>query len=93
MAFVDHEHDGLTLITVLELERITGGAIFTVAGYREDDFDQQLLKAGCDFCINTRELTAPLLSQTSAHPGTGVLIESIIFGDPPRERSLSRQFN
>ncbi len=93
VAFVDHEHDGLTLITVLELERITGGAIFTVAGYREDDFDQQLLKAGCDFCINTRELTAPLLSQTSAHPGTGVLIESIISGEPPSERIFSRQFN
>ena len=48
MAFVDHEHDGLTLIAVLELERISGGTIFTVAGYREDDFDQQLIKAGCD---------------------------------------------
>ncbi|MCH2297790.1 MAG: hypothetical protein MK441_07770, partial [SAR324 cluster bacterium] len=93
VAFVDHEHDGLTLIAVLELERISGGTIFTVAGYREDDFDQQLIKAGCDFCINTRELTAPLLSQTSAHPGTGVLIESIISGQPPSERIFSRQFN
>ncbi len=93
VAFVDHEHDGLTLIAVLELERISGGTIFTVASYREDDFDQQLIKAGCDFCINTRELTAPLLSQTSAHPGTGVLIESIISGQPPSERIFSRQFN
>ena len=93
VAFVDHEHDGLTLIAVLELERISGGTIFTVAGYREDDFDQQLIKAGCDYCINTRELTAPLLSQTSAHPGTGVLIESIISGQPPSERIFSRQFN
>ena len=93
VAFVDHEHDGLTLIAVLELERISGGTIFTVASYREDDFDQQLIKAGCDFCINTLELTAPLLSQTSAHPGTGVLIESIISGQPPSERIFSRQFN
>mgnify|MGYP003314466894 FL=1 len=93
VAFVNHEHDGLTLIAVLELERISGGTIFTVAGYREDDFDQQLIKAGCDYCINTRELTAPLLSQTSAHPGTGVLIESIISGQPPSERIFSRQFN
>ena len=56
VAFVDHLHDGLTLIAVLELEQSTSGSIFTVASYREEDFDQQLIKAGCDFCISADDL-------------------------------------
>ena len=93
VAFVDHLHDGLTLIAVLELEQSTSGSIFTVASYREEDFDQQLIKAGCDFCISADELTAPLLAQTAAHPGTAVMIERIISGEPPSERIFSRQLN
>ncbi len=93
VAFVDHLHDGLTLMAVLEMEQSTGGTIFTIASYRETDFDQQLERAGCDFSISANELTAPVLSQTAVHPGAGVLIERVISGEPSSESLFSRKLS
>jgi len=78
VAFIDHEHDGQTLMAVLRLEQETGGEIFTIASYREPDFDVQLMKVGCDFCLKADELTAPILAQTAAHKGYGTLITQIL---------------
>jgi voltage-gated potassium channel len=91
VAFIDHQHDGNTLIAVLRMEQVTGGDIFTIASYREDNFDQQLIKAGCDFCIHAEDLVAPLLVQTGLHAGTGQLVEQIIATSAATSRMFVRQ--
>ena len=78
MAFIDHQRDSHTLMAVLRLEKITNGEIFTVASYREPEFDERLLAVGCDYCINVDELIAPILSQNALHHGIGDLIEQVI---------------
>lgn len=93
IAFIDHAHDGHTLMTVLRMEQITGGSIFTIASFREPDFNQQLLKVGCDFCFNATELTAPILSQTANHEGTGVLVEQLISEEASGSNLMVRKLN
>jgi len=78
VAFIDHERDSHTLMAVLRLETITDGKVFSIASYREPDFDNRLLEVGCDYCINVDELIAPILSQNAVHPGIGKLLEEII---------------
>ncbi len=78
IAFIDHKRDSHTLMAVLRLETLTGGAIFTIASYREPDFDERLIDIGCDYCINVDELIAPILSQNAVHHGIGSLIEQVI---------------
>ena len=78
VAFIDHQHDGQTLMAVLRLEQETGGEIFTIASYREPDFDVQLMKVGCDFCLQADELIAPILSQTATNEGYGTLVTQIL---------------
>ncbi|MDX2470049.1 MAG: NAD-binding protein [SAR324 cluster bacterium] len=82
IAFIDHKRDSHTLMAVLRLENLTGGSIFTIASYREPDFDERLIDVGCDYCINVDELIAPILSQNAVHHGVGALIEQIISHKP-----------
>ena len=82
IAFIDHKRDSHTLMAVLRLENLTGGKIFTIASYREPDFDERLIEVGCDYCVNVDELIAPILSQNAVHHGVGSLIEQIISHKP-----------
>jgi voltage-gated potassium channel len=78
VAFIDYADDGQNLMSVLRLEQATDGEVFTVATYHKEDFDQQLFKVGCDYCLDPEELIAPILSQSALNPGLGTLIEEII---------------
>ena len=49
-------------MSVLRLEQATDGEVFTIATYHKEDFDQQLFKVGCDYCLDPEELIAPILS-------------------------------
>ena len=79
VALIDHSDDGQNLMSVLRLEQATDGEVFTIATYHKEDFDQQLFKVGCDYCLDPEELIAPILSQSALNPGLGTLIEEIIF--------------
>ncbi|MDT8447363.1 MAG: ion channel [bacterium] len=87
IAFIDHQRDSHTLMAVLRLESLTNGDIFTVASYKEPDFDERLIGVGCDYCVNVDELIAPIMSQNAVHPGVGMLIEQII-SHKPESQSL-----
>lgn len=78
VAFVDHLQDGQTLISVLRLEQETDGDIFTIATYREDDFDLHLLRVGCDFCLKYDDLVIPMLTQSSSNAGLSNLITQVL---------------
>ena len=78
VAFVDHLHDGQTLIAVLRLEQETDGDIFTIATFRDDDFDLHLLRVGCDFCLKYDDLIAPMLAQSATNSGLSNLITQIL---------------
>ncbi len=78
VALIDHADDGQNLMSVLRLEEATDGEVFTIATYHKEDFDQQLFKVGCDFCMDPEEMIAPILSQSALNPGLGTLIEEII---------------
>ena len=78
VALIDHSDDGQNLMSVLRLEEATDGEVFTIASYHKEDFDQQLFKVGCDFCMDPEEMIAPILSQSALNPGLGTLIEEII---------------
>ena len=71
-------------MSVLRLEEATDGEVFTIATYHKEDFDQQLFKVGCDFCLDPEEMIAPILSQSALNPGLGTLIEEIIWKNPQR---------
>ncbi|HIA57429.1 MAG TPA: hypothetical protein EYN97_08485, partial [Candidatus Lambdaproteobacteria bacterium] len=96
VALIDHAHDGQNLMAVLRLEQATDGEVFTIATYHKEDFDQQLFKVGCDFCLDPEELIAPILSQSALNPGLGTLIEEIILEEPTTQslkvRHLSREW-
>jgi len=93
MAFIDHQRDSHTLMAVLRLEKITNGEIFTVASYREPEFDERLLAVGCDYCINVDEMVAPILSQNAAYPGIGMLVEQLISHQHDSESLYVEQLN
>ncbi|MBC8259290.1 MAG: NAD-binding protein [SAR324 cluster bacterium] len=78
VALIDHADDGQNLMSVLRLEQATDGEVFTIASFHKEDFDQQLFKVGCDFCLDPEELIAPILSQSALNPGLGTLIEEVI---------------
>jgi len=78
IAFIDHQRDSHTLMSVLRLEKLTNGSVFSIASYREPGFDKRLIGVGCDYCINVDELIAPILSQNALHHGIGDLIEQVI---------------
>jgi len=96
VALIDHADDGQNLMAVLRLEQATDGEVFTIATYHKEDFDQQLFKVGCDFCLEPEELIAPILSQSALNPGLGTLIEEIVSEEPTTQslhvRQLSREW-
>ena len=78
VAFIDHLHDGQNLMAVLRLEQESDGEVFSISTYHEKDFDQQLRRVGCDFCLQVDDLVAPLLSQSAENSGLGTMIEQIL---------------
>lgn len=91
VAFIDHADDGQNLMSVLRLEQATDGEVFTVATYHKEDFDQQLFKVGCDYCLDPEELISPILSQSALNPGLGTLIEEIILEESTTQSLHVRQ--
>jgi hypothetical protein len=81
VVLIDNDADSHTLMTVLRLEKITGGSVFTVAAYDEPGFDSLLMSAGCDFAINEDELAGPVLVQAGSNNGYGELLEAMISQD------------
>jgi len=83
-------------MSVLRLEQATDGEVFTIATYHKEDFDQQLFKVGCDYCLDPEELIAPILSQSALNPGLGTLIEEIILEESTTQslhvRHLSQEW-
>ena len=55
----------LNIIEIWEIQRLfkysTDGEVFTISTYHKEDFDEQLFKVGCDFCLEPEELIAPIL--------------------------------
>ena len=96
VALIDHADDGQNLMSVLRLEEATDGEVFTIATYHKEDFDQQLFKVGCDFCMDPEEMIAPILSQSALNPGLGTLIEEIILEESTTQslhvRHLSQEW-
>lgn len=78
VAFIDHLQDGQTLMAVLRLEQETDGEIFSIATFRDDNFDMHLLKVGCDFCIKFDDLVAPILAQSATNGGVGNLVTQLL---------------
>ena len=93
VAFIDHADDGQNLMSVLRLEEATDGEVFTVATYHKEDFDQQLFKVGCDYCLDPEELISPILSQSALNPGLGTLIEEIILEESTTQSLHVRKLN
>jgi voltage-gated potassium channel len=93
VAFIDHADDGQNLMSVLRLEQATDGEVFTVATYHKEDFDQQLFKVGCDYCLDPEELISPILSQSALNPGLGTLIEEIILEESTTQSLHVRRLN
>ena len=91
VAFIDNQHDGNTLVAVLRMEQVTNGDIFSIASYREADFDQQLTRAGCDFCIHAESLVAPMLVQAVEQVPLATTLEQIISFDPASESLFVRE--
>ena len=91
VAFIDHADDGQNLMSVLRLEQATDGEVFTVSTYHKEDFDQQLFKVGCDYCLDPEELISPILSQSAFNPGLGTLIEEIILEESTTQSLHVRQ--
>jgi len=91
VAFIDHADDGQNLMSVLRLEQATDGEVFTVSTYHKEDFDQQLFKVGCDYCLDPEELISPILSQSASNPGLGTLIEEIILEESTTQSLHVRQ--
>ena len=87
VAFIDHLHDGQNLMAVLRLEQESDGEVFSISTYHEKDFDQQLRRVGCDFCLQVDDLVAPLLSQSAENSGLGTMIEQIL-SEEPNSQSL-----
>ena len=81
VAFVDHLQDGQTFMAVLCLEQETDGEIFTIATFRDDNFDQHLLKVGCDFCLKFDDLIVPILAQSANNSGLGNLVSQLLSHD------------
>jgi Trk K+ transport system NAD-binding subunit/uncharacterized tellurite resistance protein B-like protein len=81
VAFVDHLQDGQTFMAVLCLEQETDGEIFTIATFRDDNFDQHLLKVGCDFCLKFDDLVVPILAQSANNSGLGNLVSQLLSND------------
>ena len=81
VAFVDHLQDGQTFMAVLCLEQETDGEIFTIATFRDDNFDQHLLKVGCDFCLKFDDLVVPILAQSATNSGLGNLVSQLLSND------------
>ena len=81
VAFVDHLQDGQTFMAVLCLEQETDGEIFTIATFRDDNFDQHLLKVGCDFCLKFDDLIVPILFQSANNSGLGNLVSQLLSSD------------
>ena len=96
VALIDHGDDGQNLMAVMRLEEATDGEVFTIATFHKEDFDQQLFKVGCDFCLDPEELIAPILSQAALNPGLGTLIEEIILEESTTQslhvRKLSQEW-
>jgi voltage-gated potassium channel len=93
VALIDHSDDGQNLMSVLRLEQATDGEVFTIATYHKEDFDQQLFKVGCDYCLDPEELIAPILSQSALNPGLGTLIEEIILEEATTQSLHVRQLS
>ncbi len=93
VALIDHSDDGQNLMSVLRLEEATDGEVFTIATYHKEDFDQQLFKVGCDFCLDPEEMIAPILSQSALNPGLGTLIEEIILEESNTQSLHVRQLS
>ena len=93
VALIDHADDGQNLMSVLRLEHATDGEVFTIATYHKEDFDQQLFKVGCDYCLDPVELIAPILSQSASNPGLGTLIEEIILEESTTQSLHVRQLS
>jgi len=93
VALIDHLDDGRNLMSVLRLEQATDGEVFTIATYHKEDFDQQLFKVGCDFCLEPEELIAPILSQSALNPGLGIFIEEIISQESSTQSLHVRQLS
>ena len=93
VALIDHADDGQNLMSVLRLEEATDGEVFTIATYHKEDFDQQLFKVGCDFCMDPEEMIAPILSQSALNPGLGTLIEEIILEESTTQSLHVRQIS
>jgi voltage-gated potassium channel len=81
VAFIDHLQDGQTLMAVLYLEQETDGEIFTIAIFRDDNFDQHLMKVGCDFCLKFDDLIVPILAQSANNSGLGNLVSQLLSHD------------
>ena len=93
VALIDHSDDGQNLMSVLRLEEASDGEVFTIATYHKEDFDQQLFKVGCDFCLDPEEMIAPILSQSALNPGLGTLIEEIILEESTTQSLHVRQLS
>ena len=93
VALIDHLDDGRNLMSVLRLEQATDGEVFTISTYHKEDFDEQLFKVGCDFCLEPEELIAPILSQSALNPGLGTFIEEIISQEPSTQSLYVRQLS
>jgi len=93
VALIDHLDDGRNLMSVLRLEQATDGEVFTISTYHKEDFDEQLFKVGCDFCLEPEELIAPILSQSALNPGLGIFIEEIISQESSTQSLHVRQLS
>jgi len=93
VALIDHLDDGRNLMSVLRLEQATDGEVFTIATFHKEDFDEQLFKVGCDFCLEPEELIAPILSQSALNPGLGIFIEEIISQESSTQSLHVRQLS
>lgn len=93
VAFIEHHSDGQTLMTVMQLEQVTDGEIFTIAAFRDEGFDTHLLRVGCDFCMKFDDLVAPLLTQSASQVGLANLITQTLSQNIVTQSCMVRQLS
>ncbi|MBF0279365.1 MAG: NAD-binding protein [SAR324 cluster bacterium] len=78
IAYVSFKDDSETVLTVMQIENLTGGDALTMALDNDSEYHKHLQNVGCDYALNPYDIYVPLMVQAYQGPGAPTLIREII---------------
>ena len=79
IAYVYYRENSNTLMTVMQLETMSGGRIISLSQYIGEEYRKYFEDVGCDHAVDPYELYVPLMMQAFRSQGGPSWIKRIVY--------------